>query len=403
MFVRPFIRDWKYRAITRTGHEITGAVQGKKEAVIEQLSRRGIHVIDLKIDYVLILRRFKPRHNLSMAVLSQFFEDVHNMHATGMGIPQILYSLKETTKDAGMMGVLSRLEQEARAGNSLTEAMARIGAFPWIVHATLAAGEQTGKLQEAFLVLSKYFRRGRDIQSKLADVLVYPLIVFVFLIAVMFFVGLKVIPQLQNLLPADAMGYGATRWVLAASTLLRAYWFVILMVIAGAAAGIVIYRQKDRQGFDSRLYQWPIAGNIIKELHMAYYFLNLSVLLKSGVPLLKAISDLNAVNSSQVSKHFFKCRDYMFGGMAFWAAVGMDAFFPMVVIFTLRRGEEMARLEEYCVHLAEYFNKRVAARMDGLIHCVGPLLLALGGLFLAVIAFAFLIPIYGSLTKIAGG
>ena len=93
----------------------------------------------------------------------------------------------------------------------------------------------------------------------------------------------------------------------------------------------------------------------------------------------------------------------MFSGMPFWEAVKMDKFFPLVAIFTLHRGEEMARLDEYCFNLSEYFNKRVTMRVEGLIHFIQPMLLAFGGLFLAAIAFAFLVPVYSSLTKIAGG
>jgi type II secretory pathway component PulF len=93
----------------------------------------------------------------------------------------------------------------------------------------------------------------------------------------------------------------------------------------------------------------------------------------------------------------------MYSGMHFWEAVKKDAFFPLVVVFTLYRGEEMAKLDEYCLNLAEYFNKRVSSKVEALMHFIQPFLLICGGLFLVTIAFAFLIPIYGSLTKIAGG
>ncbi|MBI4310087.1 MAG: type II secretion system F family protein [Candidatus Omnitrophica bacterium] len=340
---------------------------------------------------------------LSMAALARFFEDFYNMHTAGMGTGEILGSLKETTKEPRVNGVLSMLEQKVREGRSLAEVLAHSGAFPSITAPTLYAGERAGKLQESLLALSVHFRRAGEIHSKLANAFVYPSIVFIVLLAVMFFIGLRVVPQLQDLLPAQAMEQGPTRWVLAASMGLRASWFFILMAVAGAAAAIMVYRKKDREGFQRWLYQWPLAGGVVKELDLAQYLFNCSILLKSGVPLLTAIEELNTMHPGEVSKHFFKCRDYMFGGMAFWEAVHKDKFFSMAMVFMLRRGEEMGRLEEYCLNLAEYLNKRAAAGMEALVHWVQPVLLALAGLFLAVVAFAFLGPIYGSLTKIAGG
>jgi type II secretory pathway component PulF len=45
----------------------------------------------------------------------------------------------------------------------------------------------------------------------------------------------------------------------------------------------------------------------------------------------------------------------------------------------------------------------VSQRMEALVSLIQPGLFVFGGIFLAYIAFSFLIPIYGSLTQIAGG
>ena len=151
------------------------------------------------------------------------------------------------------------------------------------------------------------------------------------------------------------------------------------------------------------MHKVPILGILIKESALAMYFFNLSVLLKSGVALMRAIQDLNAVHTSEVGRRVLDCRDYMFGGLSFWESLKTDPFFPSAAVFTLRRGEEMARLDDYCFQLAQYFDRRVCARLDVLAQLVQPALLAMGGLFLATIAFAFLMPIYGGLTRVAGG
>ena len=397
------IHTWKYNAITRMGQEVAGIARGAKTQVISDLARQDLYVIDLTVDYAALLKFIKPRTKVSTAVLSQFFEDFYNMYLTGMGIPQILQSLKETTKEESFIEVISAIEDKVRQGDALTQAMSGLNVFPWIVPATLHAGERTGKLQQALKVLSQYFRRSGDVQEKLTSALTYPLIVFVLLVAVMMFVGLKVVPQLQNLLPMDAVSHGATRWVLLLSRFLQKNWFFIFLIPVVSVMGLLFYRRNNKESFECWLYQWPVIGSLIKESAMSFYFLNLSVLLKSGVPLLQAISDLNVMCSSQVSRRFLKCRDYMFGGMCFWESVKQDGFFPLFVIFTIRRAEEMAKLDEYCFNLSEYYNKRVGAKVDGLIHLIQPVLLAFGGLFLVLIAVAFLIPIYGSLSKIAGG
>ena len=336
-------------------------------------------------------------------ILSEFFDDFQNMHATGMSIAQCVQSLKETSGDRRLKNVLLNLEERIREGDGITEAIVRTNAFPWIVPTTLRAGEQAGDLQGSFKILAQYFRRSNDAQGKLMNALIYPIIVFVFLVAVMLFISLRVIPTLENLLPPEAMSHGATRWMLGLSAAIQKYWSLFLTTCIAYIVFIAAYCKRDRNAFEIWLYQWPVVGNIVKEACMAQYFLNLSVLLKSGVPLLRALNDLNAVHATPISKRFFHYRDYMFGGMPFWEAVRADAFFTNVVIFTLRRGEEMSRLDEYCFNLSEYFNKRTAEKVLWLTHLIQPALLAFAGSFLVLIAFSFLVPIYGNLNKMAGG
>lgn len=340
---------------------------------------------------------------LSSLALAQFFEDFHNMHATGMTISQIVYSLNETSTDEALKRILTDLEHKISEGDSITEAIIRIDAFPWIVPMTIQAGEQSGKLKESLQMLSSYFRRSNDVEGRVLNALIYPAIVFVFLIGVMLFVGLHVVPRLSSLLPSGATTQGATRIVLMLSASLQQYWALVILMPTVFVVCLFLLHRRDKEAFRAWVYQWPFVGKIVKESALANYLLNLSVLLKSGVPLLRAINNINALHSTPISKRFVRCQDYIFGGLSFWEALAKDNFFSSVVVFTLRRGEEMARLDEYCLNLSDYFTKRANTSIDGVVHIIQPVLLALAGLFLVVIAFAFLVPIYGSLSKIAGG
>ena len=394
---------WKYQALSRTGHETAGRLVGNKPAVLKQLADEGMYVIGIQREYWAWFKNFNPRRKLSAAELSRLFEDMQNMTTAGLGLPQMLIALQETANHKVLLNLFADLEEQVRRGDSFAQALARSGAFPWIAAATIGAGENSGGLQPAFLTLSEYFRRRAEICGKLAEALVYPSIFFAVLMAVMLFIGLRVVPHLQELLPAQAATQPLTQALLVLSAAVQKLWVFILFLPVMIFWGIVVFRQKHRASFERCLYGLPIIGRIVKESDMAQYFLNLSVLLKSGVALLRAVEDLNALDPSEVSRRIFNCREYLFSGMSFWESVKMEGFFPAAAVFTLRRGEELARLDSYCATLSEYYSKQVNMRVDRLLVLVQPLLLLAGGGFLAVVAFAFLVPIYGSLSKIAGG
>ena len=340
---------------------------------------------------------------ISDTALTGFFEDGSNMLLTGIGAVHVLAALKETTQDSDLVKVIGQMENDTRQGQTLSAAMASTGKFPWLAWTTVHAGEQAGQLPESFSTLAEYFRRKSDMRKKMVRALVYPAIIFVLLCGIMFFMSLNVVPRLKNLLPADAFDRGLTRWVLGLSGFLQDFWFLCVVCAIVITVGVFWFFYRRSDIWEKWICRVPVLGPVIKESILSVYFFNLFVLLKSGVNLMKAIHDLNAAHACEVSRRVFNCREYMIGGLSFWESVKTDPFFSSVTVFTLRRGEEMARLDDHCFRLAQYFDRRVSARLDVLAQLVQPALLAMGGVFLATIAFAFLMPIYGGLARIAGG
>ena len=394
---------WTYNALTRSGQEITATLPGFKKDILQKISQQELYLIEIKPDYRRIFASFLFKKKLSTLSCAVFFEDFHNMLETGVSVVQILSIFKETSKDEALVLRISTLNEELSSGRSLTEALGGLNIFPWIVNVTLSAGERTGRLSEAVGILGQYFRRAYHVQGKIQQALVYPMIVFIVLLIVMFFISLRVIPQLKSLLPNEALHNQVTQGVLFLSFFLQKYTWILLVLVVLGILGVYSWGKKNRIEMQEWMYQWPVLGPVFKESTLVLYLLNLSVLLKSGVPLLEAIGDLNSFEQTPIATHFIQGREYMLGGASFWQAIEQDKFFPKIVSSTIRRAEEMAKIDEYCLILSDYFDKQTNSKVDGLIHTLQPVLLALGGVFLVVVALAFLLPIYGSLTAIAGG
>jgi type IV pilus assembly protein PilC len=394
---------WIYQALNRTGEEITGSFEGAKGDMLAFLSEHQWELINMRVDYAHSFKQALSYKGLSSEVLARFFNDFYNMFTTGMTVNEIISALRETAVHKGLREILIRTETMLAQGMGLGEAVGQERSMPWIVHSTLYAGERSGKLKETVAVLGNYFKRRGDIKNKISSAVIYPVMVFILLVAVMLFVSLQVVPKLQVLLPPEAMEYPATRCVLFLSAVFQKMWGILLaIIIVGGFTGYH-YCKERRVEMEAILYQVPLLGDMLKESAFSFYFLNLSVLLKSGVPLIKALGELEGCMANALSHRFLACRDYMLGGSSFWQAIASDSFFPSVIVHTLRRGEEVAKIGDYCENLTAYFHQRVQVKVDGMVHLIQPFLLGIGGLFLVLIAFAFLIPIYGSLTKIAGG
>ncbi len=397
------IRYWKYQALTAHGQEVNGIFEGNKKEAQALLTQRSFEVVYLKVDWNAFFTKSFKTNPMTQKAMSVMFEDLANMQQTGMNLSQMLISIADCSGSQGLLLAIGLIKEKIEDGQTLAEAFAATGAFPWIVMATVKSGEQSGKLEESFRILAHFFKRQDEVLGRLREAMIYPAIVFCLLIAVMLFVGLNVIPKLKQLLPNTASIKGATGFVIAMSAFVQKYFLMLLSVPVIGVCAVTWLIRKYKFFYEFVIYRIPIFGLISKETDLAYYFLNLSILLRNGMPLLKCIDDLNELNESIVSRNFYGCRDLLFGGMPLWESLKANVFFSSVVVFTIRRGEEMARLPEYCMNLSDYFNKRVNERIDRAVLLIQPALLVMGAIFLVIIAFAFLIPVYGSLDQIAGG
>ncbi len=394
---------WICTTLNPYGQETVTCMAGRKKDVLNQISAEQNHIIEIKPDYKSYLRNIYRRKELSTLMMAGLFKDFNNMLEVGMSVPQALLILQETSQDEMMRQMLSNIQISLQQGQSLTETFINTKSFPWIVSVSLSAGERTGKLSQTIDTLGKYFQQSYQVQSKIRQALVYPLIVILVLVSLMLFMSLKVVPQLKNLLPDNALHNPTTQCLLIFSFLIQHYFWFLVLGFVFFIAGVIYLRKSKLIDLENCLYRLPVIGGIIKESSLALYLLNLSVLLKSGVPLLKSIHDLSHLNQTVVAKHFSKVGNYLLGGSSFWQAIAEDQFFPRVIPATFRRAEEMAKIDEYSFSLSEFFQKRINAKIDALMDIIQPILLIVGGLFLVLIAVGFLLPIYGSLSAVAGG
>ena len=395
---------WQYKILTRLGKEIVGGEKGRKKDVISRLEEKGSHVIALSPDFSGLVNSFLVNRKVPNKILVDFFEDFQNMLLTGIPAGDILVSLQETTGNTVLKSAVIKIKDSLTEGLSLAEALERTEVFPWLVVHIVRVGEKAGRLPQVFGDLAKFYKEQEEIKSSIINASVYPAFVAGVLILLMFYLSLKVIPQLETMLPPQALQASSTRIVLSLTVFIRRAWVIFLLV---PVAGIWLYRQFKTNNQDAvagKLYRLPGIGALVKDSAIALYFLNFSILQKSGIPLNEAFELIGtSFPHAFVAKKFFLCRDYILGGLSFWEALRKDDFFPFVISSTIRKGEEMGRLDEYFGRVHLYYAKKLSKEINTLVSLVQPVLLGVCAGLLLLVGLSFIVPIYQNLSTIAGG
>lgn len=394
---------WNYHCMTITGKEIKDKIYGNKDEVLQFLKRSSLEVITIHPDYLAQVRFIFKRKKLSAKTLGAFFEEFHDMLETGLGLKQILDSLHENTSNSLLNETLLDIDRHITRGFSLAESFKETGHFSWIVVSALSAGEKAGRLSAVMEALTKHYKRELEMNEKFINALSYPVLVGTLLFSAMFYISLFVIPKLQTLLPVDMHKSPATVFVVMLSAIIRHTWFLGAGATLAAVIFVSYFKRRFPIKFESFLYKIPLLGPILKERDISLYFLNLSILQYSGVPILESLKLLHKVNKCLLSEKFLNCHDFILGGTSLWEAIARDDFFPLFISNTVRKGEEQASLDTYFERISQYYSKRVNSQTDRLIASVQPTLIILCAVFLAVIGLSVIFPIYSNLSTIAGG
>lgn len=394
---------WKYTALTRTGEIVSGLEKKAKNRICGELSQRHMRILSLEPDIPAYVKSFFGKKAIDSKTLVYFFDDFKNMLQAGMSVQEILSMLAETSVHTLFKKYLNEIRQYLQEGFSLSQAFSAPGIFPHLAVCALRIGEEAGELDSVMSELAAFYKRKSEIRAIVIRSSIYPLVVLGILCAVMMFVSLKVIPQLQGLLPAEAQGNFSTKVVLALGFLLRKVWVVFIFIPLG---GIIFYfiMKRRKMNVGQYVYRLPVLGPLLKNSSLAIVFLNLSILQRSGIPLVQAFNVIQeGVANDFIGKKISACRESILQGYSLWQALEKDSFFPLIVSQTIRKGEEIGKLDEYLRRLADFYAKSTAQQIDVFVESIQPVLLGVCAVYLVLVALSFFLPIYSNLSVIAGG
>ncbi|MEK6564849.1 MAG: type II secretion system F family protein [Candidatus Omnitrophota bacterium] len=395
---------YRYSVLSETGNEIKGLERGSYQEIRKRLKEKNYYILSLEVDFFKSIRFALEKKTIKPQTLAVFFEDLVNMLKTGIAMNEAVSALQESSVEPLIAKALSGIEYDLANGFSLARAFEKTKVFPWLVINMLKVGEKSGSLEQVFEDLAKYYSREASFLRSLKSAVIYPIIVFCMLIGIMFYVSFKVIPHLEALLPIRGNAYFSTRVLLFLSHSLKNFWLVYSLL---PMAAVFIYSRFKKSSIEkaaSFYYKIPLVGSIAKDAAFSTLFSNLAVLQRNGINIADALSLIEETTSYQfLAKKVQKLKDFIASGLSFWQAIEKDPFFPSFVYYSVRKGEEMGRLDEYLTSLSRYYFDKVSRRIGVLLSFIQPLLLIFCAAFLLFVVSAFIMPVYSNLSNIAGG
>lgn len=393
---------FSYTALDKDGQERSGTIEAITEDVaIASLQRRGLIIsnitsaesrslFEIDIDF------FNGVSYKDVVIISRQIATLFEAQVSALRVFRLLAI---ETQSESLQEILMQVSDDLQSGSSISNALSKHPqAFsPFYVN-MVKAGEETGKLDETFMYLADYLDRSYELSSKAKSALIYPAFVIATFIAVMVLMLTFVIPRIGQILIDSGQDIPLyTKIVLGLSGFFVSYGAFLFVGLA--VGGFFFWRyartENGRQAIDSVKLSVPYFGGLFRKLALARFADNLSTMLSSGIPMVRAIEITSEVIGNKVYENILKDTMTMVkNGNPLSKSLGKYEEVPGIVVGMVRVGEESGELGKILKTLASFYNREVRNAVDALVDLIEPAMIVLLGLGVGVLLASVLIPIY---------
>jgi len=393
---------FRYKGYRTSGQETNGTLEADSlRTAREHLRQQDIMPSELTSDETQppqgIVQRFRRR--IQVAQLSLFTRRLATLLTANVPIHEALTALHEQEQHPELRSLLGRIRSRLSEGAPLARALAdEPQVFRPSYVAMVSAGEASGALDHVLERLADFLERQEELRRTVTGALAYPLLMTVVGSTVMIFLLAFVIPKITGVFADNRATLPLlTLALLTISSLLRKGWWLLLLCGCGLLYG---YRHlSHKESFLAARDRWmlkvPVVGKLVQTLALARFARIMSLMLGSGVPLLRALE----ISSEAVVNRSFRAvlaeaRSAVVEGSSLSAVLTRSPLFPPLLTHLIAVGERSGTLEASLETAGQSFEREFTAGTGRLMTLLEPLLVLAMGLAVGLVVIAVLLPIF---------
>ena len=384
---------------TATGQKVKAEVQAENEQTAAKLLKeQGLSPLSIKLSHQTLgghLQRISTKDKV------MFSRQLATLINAGLPLVQSLRSVSQQTTSKPLRVVINQVISDVESGMAFSKALSKHPkVFNHVFISLVEAGETSGTLDTGLERLADQQEKDADVLSKVRGAMIYPAIVLLVMIAVVGFMIVKVLPQVQSIyagLPGVSLPL-PTRLMLGVSHFITHYWWIVIIIIVVLTLAFTRSSRTiaGKNVVDKiKMRAWPF-GPLFMKMYMARFSRTATTLVASGVPLLQVLEITGeSVDNVHIAKSLKLAADKVKGGKALSESLANDPNFLELVPNMIKIGEQSGSLEKMLDKAASYFEKEVDNEIKTISTIIEPVLMVIMGAVALTIVAAVLLPIYG--------
>ena len=394
-----------YRAADQQGKTIDGVMDAADaRAVVDRLQRDAYFPIrvapqDGAGGLALDVRSLRQRRVTTRDVV-EFTQQLATLVDAGLPLDRALLILEELTAHPRIKEIVADVLRSVRGGASLSDALAKHHPRPFsrLYINMVRAGEKGGVLEPTLQRLAELLREAQEFREAVVSAAIYPALLTMVGAGAVVFLLTFVIPRFGEIFTDLGQDLPApTQVLLTVSGAVKSYWWLgaLIGLVCVFAGRVALSSPGGRLALHRLVLRLPLAGDVVLKSEVAQFARVLGTLLKSGVPVVSALSVVREMIGNQVlATAVERLGEGVKRGAGLAVPMAEDGAFPPLARHMVRIGEETGRLEEMLLRVADAYEAEVRKLVKRLTGLLEPVIILAMGLVVGFIVVAMLMAIF---------
>lgn len=323
------------------------------------------------------------------------------MLKSGITIADAIDTLAAQSRSDAFRNMMLDVARNVKNGQSLAKSLARHPRmFDKFYVSLIEVSEQSGTLEQNLAFLAGQLAKDYALRKKIQGAMLYPAIVFTAITIVGASMSLFVLPKLIDLFESlDVELPITTKILLFIAHIMQNYGYFVIGGFFGAIVAIRAITQMPavKPHWHKFLLSLPLLGPFLENEQLASMCRNLGVMLKSGLPIRRALEVQEQASTNLVFAAYISAIGKAVAKGKTIEDELLSGRFSKISPIAVRMigvGEKTGKLDETLLYLGDFFDDEVDNTAKNLSTVLEPVILLIIGAVVGFVALAIISPIY---------
>ena len=281
-----------------------------------------------------------------------------------------------------------------KEGKSLKEGFAFITDDKIFLN-TMEIAEESGNILLPLKNLKSKYEFEQELKKEIINLSLYPALVLATSFIIISILFKFVVPKFSGIYNDlnKEIPY-LTKVMIKISTLYGKYFFVTSVSAVVLITFSVMYYKRNRENFERLFIKLPVIKNLYKEFRILYFSQSMSILLNSGVEIIKSIELSTQTAGGLLGRELKILIKKLEQGLSISNIIGNMQFFDNEYKNYILIGEETGNLGFVFSHITDIYFMRIREKTKRFLKILEPVSIIFIAFFIGLIVISVLLPVF---------